>query len=236
MFHRYIALGDSISIDRYPALDLSDRGQDYPHSGAVSLFYQNEDGLWPEFEGRDLRTAFPDLEFDRHTDDLTADGATLPDVERIQLKRLSRSGERTLITLTIGGNDLLSVLGSATAGPDLASRLLQRLSIVLDGIRAARPAATILLGTVYDPSDGTQTLYGQHLPREARWLDEYNGGIREMCDGAADLKLADIHRHFMGHGLSVAAEDRWYWSRSIIEPSAVGASEVRRLWLEAIGL
>jgi hypothetical protein len=28
--------------------------------------------------------------------------------------------------------------------------------------------------------------------------------------------------------------DRWYWKRSWIEPNARGASEIRRLWLDAL--
>lgn len=236
MFDRFLALGDSISIDRYPALDLSDQGREHPHSGAVSLLYDNDDQLWPEFSGRDLRTLYPGITFERRRDDLTADGAVIGDVLRSQIPQLPAGDERTLVTLTIGGNDLLSSIGRRDAPPDLAGALLERLSTILGEIRKALPYALILLGTVYDPSDGTETLYGQHLPQEARWLDQYNAGIRKMAAKIEEVRLADIHRHFMGHGMSAAPEDRWYWNRSIIEPSARGASEVRRLWLEALGL
>jgi hypothetical protein len=34
--------------------------------------------------------------------------------------------------------------------------------------------------------------------------------------------------------VSVAEEDRWYWRRSLLEPNARGASEIRRVWLEAL--
>jgi hypothetical protein len=30
--------------------------------------------------------------------------------------------------------------------------------------------------------------------------------------------------------------DRWYWRRNMIEPNARGASEMRRVWLEALAL
>ncbi|MBK5259811.1 MAG: hypothetical protein JJE51_09475, partial [Thermoanaerobaculia bacterium] len=92
-----------------------------------------------------------------------------------------------------------------------------------------------LLGTVYDPSDGTGILNGEHLVREARWLEELNHSIRRMTAEDDRLALIDIHRHFLGHGLTVPERDRWYWSGSIIEPNARGASEVRRLWLESVG-
>jgi hypothetical protein len=46
--------------------------------------------------------------------------------------------------------------------------------------------------------------------------------------------LADAHAHFLGHGVSVPEADRWYWRRSLIEPNARGASELRHLWLNAL--
>ena len=40
--------------------------------------------------------------------------------------------------------------------------------------------------------------------------------------------------HFAGHGLSARSPERWYWPHMIIELSAPGASEVRRLWLRVL--
>jgi hypothetical protein len=34
--------------------------------------------------------------------------------------------------------------------------------------------------------------------------------------------------------VSVPDEDRWYWKRSLIEPNARGASEVRHAWLDTL--
>jgi hypothetical protein len=34
--------------------------------------------------------------------------------------------------------------------------------------------------------------------------------------------------------VTAAEEERWYWRRSLIEPNALGASEIRRLWLETL--
>jgi hypothetical protein len=44
-----------------------------------------------------------------------------------------------------------------------------------------------------------------------------------------------VHRHFLGHGVSVPQSERWYWARNLIEPNARGASEIRRVWQDAIG-
>jgi hypothetical protein len=46
--------------------------------------------------------------------------------------------------------------------------------------------------------------------------------------------VADAHSHFQGHGVTAPAAERWYWKRNLIEPSAAGASEIRRLWLDAL--
>jgi hypothetical protein len=53
--------------------------------------------------------------------------------------------------------------------------------------------------------------------------------------GTPRVVLADVHARFMGHGVSVPEADRWYWRRSLIEPNARGAHEIRQLWLETIG-
>jgi hypothetical protein len=46
--------------------------------------------------------------------------------------------------------------------------------------------------------------------------------------------LAEVYGHFLGHGVTAPEADRWYWRRSLIEPNARGASEIRRVWMEAL--
>ena len=48
------------------------------------------------------------------------------------------------------------------------------------------------------------------------------------------MRLADVYAHFLGHGASVPQADRWYWSRSLVEPNAQGAHEIRRVWRDAL--
>jgi lysophospholipase L1-like esterase len=237
-FARYIALGDSISIDSYPAHDVERR---YPGKastsalGAASLFYRNDDKLWPEFRGNDLHTKFPSLEYD----DLTADGATTRSLIA-QVSRVARSDEPTLVTITAGGNDLLGEIGfrgspqdgGDTPVPAIAGRLREAVTQLL----ALRPNSVVVVSTVYDPSDGTNRLpgYSRPLEREAQWLRDYNDAVRTLVASDRRLRVADIRQHFMGHGLTVAETERWYLAESIIEPNARGASEVRRLWLQAL--
>jgi lysophospholipase L1-like esterase len=232
-FARYIALGDSISIDVYPAADAERRFPGKASTdrlGAASLLYENDDRFWPEFRGRDLRSALPSLQYD----DFTADGATTQSLLR-QVERIPRSEEATLVTITAGGNDLLGQIGFRGSGNPV-TEIADRLRAGIERLLELRPQALVLAGTVYDPSDGTKRLpgYQRELEREAAWLDEYNDFVRRLAATDSRLRLADIHQHFLGHGLTAPVEEQWYLRESIIEPSARGASEVRRLWLERL--
>ncbi|HYC60051.1 MAG TPA: SGNH/GDSL hydrolase family protein [Thermoanaerobaculia bacterium] len=234
--HRYIALGDSISIDIYPAEDVALRYPgvtDNDRVGAASLFVRNDDRLWPEFRGRDLHTLQPTLRFDARCDDLAADGATTESLLR-QVERIDRGDDSTLVTITAGGNDLLGSIGGSGASP--APAIAERLRRAIARVLELRPNAVVLVGTVYDPSDGTKRLpgYTRPLEREAAWLDEYNDRVRELIATDSRLRLADIHRHFLGHGLTATVDEQWYLRESIIEPNARGASEVRRVWLACL--
>jgi lysophospholipase L1-like esterase len=234
-FAAYVALGDSMSIDLYPGLDAAGHGLSAPADGlgAASLLTRNHDRAWPEFRGRDLAHLSPGL--DVHV--LAADGATTETVLVEQLGRLRALERRaeTLATLTVGGNDLLGLVGaSERAGAESVRAVLANLDIILRGISARLPRATLLVANVYDPTDGTGDLEGRRLrPREMAWLAEHNDGVARLCRDTG-ARLIDVHGHFLGHGRSVAVAERWYWTGSLIEPGFVGASEIRRLFLEAL--
>jgi len=238
---RYVALGDSICIDLYPALDLaSRRSPELPAGvGAASLLYQNQDWLWPDFAGHDLASYNPEMAFTN----FTADGATTTDVLEDQVAVLPADSGPALVTLTAGGNDLLWMSGSSEEGCTRALRQAERnLREIIRRVRDHFEAVTIIVGTVYDPSDGTALTddgywgYGDSMLKELSrsGLDGYNDAVAEIAAEEGCL-LADIHGHFMGHGTTVKDRaERWYWQGLIIEPSARGASEVRRLWLRCL--
>jgi lysophospholipase L1-like esterase len=201
-FSSYIALGDSMSIDRYPALDLSEgrfaemlRTVDDAPVGAASLLYVNDDDLWPDFEGRDLASLHPGI----RKQDLAEDAATTGDVFIAQLPRVAASPDESIVTLTIGGNDLLSAY-------------------------AGRHGRGVLERVVRDVGDAID-----HIVR--RLVELLPNAIVAATPNA---RLADVHAHFLGHGVTAPENERWYWRHSIIEPSVEGASEIRRVWLECI--
>ena len=235
-FQRYAALGDSMSIDRYPDLDYADRQRmPLPATGlgAASLLARNDDIVWPEFAGRDLTTLHPGVE----TRLLAEDGATTETVIASQLdalETLDSKGE-SLVTLTVGGNDLLGLIGASPGdGNDRLRHALVNLDGIVSAVRDRLPHATVLVANVYDPTDGSGDLEGTRLAaREMKWLADYNAGVARVCAGRGS-RLVDLHRHFLGHGRSVPLGQRWYWTGSLIEPGVAGASEIRRLWLAAL--
>jgi acyl-CoA thioesterase-1 len=232
----YVALGDSMSIDRYPDLDHADRQRlalPVTGLGAASLLARNDDYVWPEFAGRDLVTISPgiDCRFEAR------DGATTESVLDSQVDALRGidPGGEALVTLTAGGNDLLRLIGATDrAGQAGVRAVLDNLDAILGVVRDRLPRAMVLVANVYDPTDGTGDLEGTRLrPQEMRWLDDYNAGVERLCRQRG-ARLIDLHRHFAGHGRSAPAEKRWYWTGSLIEPGMAGASEIRRLWLAAL--
>lgn len=247
MYAQYVALGDSVSIDLYPALDAGEtdvavalewdaRAGRVAPLGAASLLARNADDRYPEFQGRDLESLYPGIGFTN----VAEDGATIGDVFGSQLPAISESEEPTLITLSVGGNDLLSAFGNKPVA-SLLRRVVEDIAEAYDflvgSLRRARPDSLIVATTVYDPSDDTRRIPGVFdgagpLPLEA--LHDLNGRIAKVAGAHRRVRVADVYSHFRGHGVTAADSDRWYWKRSWIEPNAQGASEVRRLWLDAV--
>jgi lysophospholipase L1-like esterase len=236
-FSLYVALGDSMSTDHYPTCDV--RGLDAPPGrldplGAAALLHSNVDSRWPEFRGHDLAALHPLTEFLN----LAEDGAMIDDVATEELARLGHDSDDPgiLLTLTAGGNDLLDALASGGPLDREARRIERRYSDLVATVREELPGATLVLTTVYDPTDGTGRLpgleSGKPLPLE--YLDRFNDTVRALADGDGRIHVADVHRHFLGHGVTASEGERWYWRRNSIEPNARGASEIRRMWLAAV--
>jgi len=236
-----------MSIDLYPALDAGETDvavalERDVHAGAIaplgaaSLLHRNDDMRWPEEQGNDLLSRWPGIGFAN----LASDGATIGDVFGEQLPQLEESDAPSLLTLTIGGNDLLSAFSTKpriSLLEAIARDVADAYEFLLDALHRARPNAHVVVATIYDPSDGTGHIPGvleQAGPLPLPVLSGLNDRIRTLASSTPRTALADVHAHFMGHGVLAPEEDRWYWRRSLIEPNARGASEIRRLWLEVL--
>ncbi len=247
-FTHYVAIGDSMSIDLYAALDagevdvavalerVASAGHVAP-LGAASLLYRNAEERWPEHVGDDLSTLLPGATYTN----LAVDGATIGDVFGEQIDRIEPTDARVLVTLTIGSSDLWSAAGSKPR-PGVLEHIVRDLTaaykVLVGELLERLPNGTVLVTTVCDPSDRTARIPGVHddAPLPLTALDSLNDSIRGFAKSLPTprLVLADAYAHFLGHGVSAAEEDRWYWRRSLIELNARGASELRDVWLASL--
>ena len=228
----YVALGDSISIDQYAG---------GPGRGGASLLARNLDADFPEWRGRDLAST-GDIRF--HL--LASDGATCRTVLDHQLPRLAALGlAPTIVTLTVGGNDLLAAYGHTAMAQAVIAHVAEAVHEMLEVLqRLVLPAGCVVLGTVYDPSDGTGDSAQLGLPAWPEGLDVLAQLNRMLVTVAADhgALVADIHQRFLGHGVlagdpsqpQARPAQRALWYCNLIEPNGWGASEVRGAFWEAL--
>jgi hypothetical protein len=106
------------------------------------------------------------------------------------------------------------------------------------------PGDPVVLGTVYDPSDGSGEAWRVGLPSWPEVVDvlaELNATLRAVA-ATHDAIVADIHGRFLGHGLRAGnpgqhdarPTDRGLWYCNIIEPNAWGADAVRGAFWAAL--
>ncbi len=228
----YVALGDSMSIDEYAG---------GPGRGAASLFHRNHPD-WPEFDSRDLHTLFPEMGFRL----LAFDGATSEGVLALQVPALAELPVAPrIVTLTTGGNDLLSYFGiGAQDCEQAAGHLRSRLEkIVQSCCQAVGTTGCVLVGNIYDPTDGTGQIPASGFPLwsdSMHALERFNDTIAQVTRDFP-AHLVDIYSHFLGHGIRAqdpdfehyAKGDTAVWYTQLIEPNARGAHEIRRLFWEA---
>ncbi|HEY4132604.1 MAG TPA: GDSL-type esterase/lipase family protein [Gemmatimonadaceae bacterium] len=246
-FTRYVALGDSASIDLYPALDAGEidvavalersvEAGRVAALGAASLLYKNANDRWPEDTGSDLSSSNPSIVFQN----LATDDATIGDVFGEQLPQVEEGNDPVLFTLTIGANDLLSAVRNRPKRAlleKIEQDIVEAYDFLVDMIRGKFANSTLIVSTLYDPSDRTGAIPGVSDELGAfpvANVDRLNDHIRALAIGTPRVLLADVHARFLGHGVSAEEQHRWYWSRSPLEPNARGASELRHLWLETL--
>jgi hypothetical protein len=245
-FARYIVLGDGLSADLTPALDLKvadisvalerdAKSGTVPPVGAGSLLFANDNERWPDYIGDDLQTLAGCGEIMR----LASDGASIGDIFDEQVLELAPSDAPTLITLTAGSIDLLSAVATKPAAARMDAIVRDAVSGVLalgDALRDKYSDVTLVMTTLPDPTDGlgvfTNARDGDAIPPAA--ILQFNAQLTHRARALPDTVLADAHAAFHGNGLSAPEADRWFWRRNLHEPSALGASGLRGVWLNAL--
>jgi acyl-CoA thioesterase I len=174
------------------------------------LLVQNDDRLFPEFQGKDLSSrGLARLEH------CARDGAT---VEGLPSQARGLRIEETAIALiTIGGNDLLQgLIYDMNIG-------MTAFANALDTFVQQLPIRPVLLGNVYDPTlgDDQRNFVGIDPTIARKNLQRMNMTIQDIANRYG--QLVDLHAHFLTGDLS--------WFTATIEPSLRGASEVRRAFL-----
>jgi hypothetical protein len=180
------------------------------------LLVTNDDALFPEFHGRDLSWRGP-ARLEHHA----RDGATVASLPA-QARGLAPSpGGPAVALVTVGGNDLLQGL-IADPGPGIDA-----FRAALDAFLQGLPIRPVLLGNVYDPTfgDDTRNFLGVE-PALARRNQQRLMAVHAEL-GARYGRLVDLHARFL-------RDPSWFVDT--IEPSLTGASQVRRAFLEALGL
>ena len=174
------------------------------------LLVQNDDRLFPEFQGQDLHSRGQARLVHR-----ARDGATVTGLQ-LQAQGLQVEG-RAIALITIGGNDLLRGLISDT-GAGIAA-----FADTLDLFVQRLPIRPVLLGTVYDPTlgDDRRNFLGVEPTIARKNLQRINAVIEEIASRYG--QVVDLHAHFLTGDPS--------WFTATIEPSLRGASEVRRAFL-----
>lgn len=184
------------------------------------LLVQNDDRLFPEFQGQDLKSRQPARLEHRARDGATVDGL-LPQAQglRVEGKAMPVAGCAYAL-ITIGGNDLLRGL-IRDSGAGIAT-----FANTLDTFVQQLPIRPVLLGNVYDPTlgDDNRNFLGVEPAIARQNLQRMNTAIQEIANRYG--QFVDLHAHFLKGDPS--------WFTAIIEPSLRGASEVRRVFLPYI--
>jgi len=177
------------------------------------LLVHNDDHLFPEFRGHDLTSLGSARLIHR-----AQDGATVSNLPA-QARGLTVQG-KAIALVTVGGNDLLS-------RPDMGQGAeMQHFAQALESFLQSLPIHPVFLGNVYDPTFGDDSLnflgIEPSIIRQSHHL--MNGELAELARryGA----LVDLHTHFL------SGDPSWY--TQIIEPSLLGASEIRHCFLRQV--
>ena len=140
-------------------------------------------------------------------DDRTVDGQRIGGVNFL--------GLADLITMTVGGNDLLQNMELPPA--EFIPRFAQNYARLAAGIRRAHPPAVVIVGNIYEPQwPLTEALL--------KALDEVNRIIGHWA-GVQGFRLADIRGAFAGH------QDEYLCYG--IEPTLKGAGVIAGLFEQA---
>ncbi|MGE0434291.1 MAG: SGNH/GDSL hydrolase family protein [Planctomycetota bacterium] len=216
----YASIGDHLSIDEYTGVE---------DGGAASLLFHNVGEMWPDYDGLDLASTFPNAQHEA----LAINGTSLENILRDQLPELPKAAK--LVTVTAGTEPLLRSLTRFAPGfveKDLlravVDNIVERYNAVLEAVRKKAPDALIIYTNLYDPTDNKGKFKGWYdWPGFPAFVKKANERLAAIGPPHG-AKLADIHKAFKGHGMASPADRRYLGN--VMEVNARGAHEIRTLW------
>lgn len=194
----------------------------------AALLIRNNDRIYPEWRGRDL---FHTKERPLFLDHRATDGATAEDLFAQTSQMHIADDEDHIAIISVGGNDLLTYMGhnSKWAWGNALWTFRHYLVSFVDLIAGRMPTFVL---NVYDPSMGNDenNILGVEpymLEEVAKEMRKRHVAVNAEIAGACVANRAhyvDLHKHFLDNG-----DETWF--TNVIEPSLIGASEVRAvLW------
>ncbi len=217
--HEYIALGDSIAAGLITSLP---RTRGYPALVADAL--EKLDASQPEPTAlKSVNLAVPG-----ETDESFISSGQLQSFKDEIASVKSRGADLQLVTITLGGNDILQLQTKSDADRQAG----------LDKFRSSYPAVisdieqalgdlkpTIVVTTYYDLTGGDPQIKNT----DAWWVAQFNDVIKSTAKQQG-LKVADLETAFRGH------IQQWTWYPLDIHPNNDGHAEIAKLVWQASGL
>lgn len=210
---------------------------------------------WEEMKGVSLSAVFPNLS----CRNMAQSGSTSLDHLEHQVKHLPTQPADVfgIVAVTTGGNDIIHAYGrkppveGAMYGATLAQaqpwigNYEERLEEMLDSIARAFPGGSeIFLANIYDPTDGcgaARLFLLPSWPDGLKVLAAYNNVIARVAARRAHVHLVDLHKLFMGHGITCTQFWRetyqprdphyWYGAEVFEDPNDRGYDATRRAFL-----
>lgn len=217
--HEYIALGDSIAAGLVTSLP-RERG----YAAVVSNLLEKLDASVPEPTAvKAVNLAVPG-----ETDESFVSNGQLRAFQNEVASAKARGANLQLVTLTLGGNDILQLQSKSDADRRAGlERFRTSFPIVINDIEQAlgdlKP--TIVVTTYYDVTGGDPQLTNT----DAWWVAQFNDVIRGTAQQHG-LKVADLEQAFRGH------IQQWTWYPLDVHPNNDGHAEIAKLVWQASGL
>ncbi len=240
---RLIVMGDSISTGT---------GASKTSLSYYALLDQNDDSTWPAEAATDLKSYYG---HDVTVVDVAQDGATTSTLIQQEVPNLEQElpapKGRSMVVITIGGNDLLGAMAPGGGDPTGAvlTNAIQNITATVQALQDTTKfpdGTSIYLMDVYDPSDGVGSaqgcFYNLSFPQFVTALDTWKQKYVQLGQQMR-FAVIDALGAFHGHGFHYddpsnqyyQAKDPTLWfAPDCIHPDDRGHDEIRRLFYEAV--